>query len=203
MFLPTIMVIHDQKRTDRFNSLIHELKSQNINPDDIHWMPAIRDPAGAITGISKAHRNCVQKAKDLGLEHVTILEDDIMFTSPHSFRRYMDVYKDLPDDWDIYFAGLYSLLGKSQVSATLITAKDIAGLHCYTVRHTYYDKFLSAPDGYHIDRWMLPKGGAKAYIVWPFLAMQHDGHSDNQNRHLTLSSYHRSFSLWNPSTYKR
>jgi GR25 family glycosyltransferase involved in LPS biosynthesis len=201
--LPTLMVIHDHKRTDRYNLLIKELQSQNINPDEVIWMPSVRDPLGPITGISKAHRNCVQKAKDLGLDHVTILEDDIMFTSPHSFRRYMDIFSDLPEDWDIYFAGLYSMMGRKQHSATLVTARDIAGLQCYTVRNKFFDTFLTAPDNYHIDRWLLPKGHAKAYITWPFLAMQHDGHSDQKNRHLTLSSYHRSFVLWKPEAYKR
>lgn len=196
----TILVIHDKKRTDRYNTLIQELRSQNIDPDDVIWIPAVHH-AKPMTGISRAHRSCIETAKQLGLDQVTILEDDILFTSPYSFRRYLDLFRDLPDDWDIFFAGAYSLIGKRRVSDKFVTANDIAGLQCYTVRARYYDTFLTAPDDYHVDRWLIPKGRAKAYVAYPMLAMQHDGYSDQQRRMLTLSGMHKNFDLFQNQSY--
>ena len=196
----TVMVIHDKARTDRYNTLIQELKSQNIHPDDVLWMPSIK-AAKPMAGISQAHRSCVEKAKDLGLDTVTIFEDDILFTSEYSFRKYLDLMKVLPEDWDIFMAGAYSLIGKRRVDENFVTANDVAGLHCYTVRARYYDTFLTAPDDYHIDRWLVPKGHAKLYVAHPFVAMQHDGYSDQQRRNLTLSDMHKNFTLYTAKQY--
>lgn len=194
------MVIHDKSRTDRYNTLIQELQSQNIHPDDVLWMTSVKADK-PMAGISRAHRSCVEKAKELGLDSVTILEDDILFTCEFSFRRYLDLAQKLPDDWDIYMAGAYSLIGKRKVDEYFVTANDIAGLHCYTVRARYYDAFLTAPDDYHIDRWMIPKGKAKVYVCHPFVAMQHDGFSDQQKRLLKLSDMHKNFTLYNEAVY--
>jgi GR25 family glycosyltransferase involved in LPS biosynthesis len=198
---PTLFVIHDQKRTDRYNTLVSELQSQHIHPDDIHWMPAVK-ANNAIAGISQAHRACVQKAKDLGLAHVTILEDDIKFTCEFSFRRYMDAFEKLPDDWDLYFGGAYTLIQKRKVHPLFLMVTDIAGLHCYTIRRSFFDRFLEAPDTYHIDRWLIARARAKAYILYPFIAVQYDGFSDQQGRMIVLKDFHKSTDLYHATAYE-
>lgn len=195
------MVIHDARRTDRYNTLIQELKSQHIHPDDIHWMPSVQ-ASTPIAGISQAHRACIQKARDLGLPYVTIFEDDIKFTSPCSFRRYMDAFACLPPTWDLYFGGLLSCIGRRPINSLFCGALDIAGLQCYTVHQRFYSAFLQAPDTIHIDRWLLPKGRAKAYILVPYIAVQHDGFSDQQSRHMTHSTLHKSVDLFCTNSYE-
>jgi GR25 family glycosyltransferase involved in LPS biosynthesis len=164
-------------------------------------MPAIK-ASSPIAGISQAHRACIQKAKDMGLEHITIFEDDIKFTCEYSFRRYLDAFKLLPDDWDLYFGGAYTLIQRRKVHPHFLMVNDIAGLHCYTVRRKFFDTFLEAPDTFHIDRWLIAKAKAAAYILYPFIAVQYDGFSDQQGRTIVLKDFHKHDDLYDAKAYE-
>ena len=198
-----ICVIHSPARTDREALLRQEVASQGLQWSDIELRPAIFEGSPA-TGISKAHRAVVAHAKAQGWPSVAIWEDDIMFTHPTSWARYKAIAAQLPPDWDLYFGGASSWpgsprkLGPPANAPQLIgpAGQDISGAHCYTVNAKFYDKFLGAPNDTHIDRWFVKRGKAKSYACWPFVAMQHNGYSDQQKRVLSFESLNNKFQLW-------
>lgn len=193
-------MIHSAARTDREALLRTEVEGQGLEWSDIQIFPAIFDKVPA-TGISRAHRSIVANAKALGWPNVTIWEDDVMFTHKTSWSRYVQLMSSLPSDWDLYFGGAsawQTAPRRGTPSPPLIgpANHDISGAHCYTVNAKFYDAFLKAPDGTHIDRWFVKRGHAKAYVCWPFIAMQHNGYSDQQKRVLSFEVMNAKFQLW-------
>lgn len=134
-------------------------------------------------GISQSHKRCIQWAMDMNAKEVCILEDDIWFTSKDSFQRFLDLYKKVPEEADLFFAGCYD--GKftpvPELEGIAKGSNRLSGLHCYIVREKFYYKFLSAEENYNLDFWLTDSkfGNAISYCAYPFVALQHDGYSDN------------------------
>lgn len=177
-----ILVIHNPMRNDRAVILEQELLSQGIK-DDVIFVNAVTDGRSPVRNISRAHKTCVRMAKEAGVDHVIILEDDVHFLCPKSFARFIELSKHLPPDWDIFLSGAYDA-HIEPYSEHLRRVTKFSGLHCYMVNSRYYDYFLSASEIINIDKWMSTPGYGKsnAYLAYPMLIMQHDGFSDNVRR---------------------
>ena len=190
-----ICVIHIAERVDRYEVLLKEFETQDIDISKVKFMPGVicKNPA---TGISKAHKECVRFARDSKMSSITILEDDVKFTHPSSWKRYITLAEELPKDWDMYLAGAYGTFGIQPVGESLISVDDTAGLHCYTVNAKFFNKFLDAPETGHLDRWLTKNGKAQTYIAHPFLALQHSGFSDQQKRNVNFEPLEMNFKIW-------
>lgn len=171
-------IIHLQKRTDRFAVLAKEIATQAIREYKI-WN-GILDEANPKRGISKAHKQIVQWALIEGLETVTIAEDDVKFTAPGAYNYFLS---QQPADFDIYLGGI--TYGKITSDGSV---EDFAGTHLYQIKRKFFDKFLSLPEEKDIDRSLANKGAFK--VCNPFVAIQHDGYSDN---HKKVQSYNSIF----------
>jgi GR25 family glycosyltransferase involved in LPS biosynthesis len=105
---------------------------------------------------------------------ITIFEDDIVFTSPESWKKYWEWKQELPENWDVYLGGLYSFNKKEEATENLQKIRgEFGGLHWYTIRKKFYDTFLASPeksetgkDTKHIDRWI---GYNNVYVYAPRL----------------------------------
>ena len=175
-----IVIIHDKRRTDRYDILVNELKSQNIDLSSVVWQDAIVE-ALAVSGISKAHCSVIAMAQKNNWPSVTVFEDDIKFVCKHSFKTYSDELAKHAD-FDIFMTGPSS--GHSQRSR-IVSNSALTGFHCYTVASRFYETFLQAPSKRNIDVWATSR--ARVRILWPYIAIQHDCFSDNQKRNLIIS----------------
>jgi hypothetical protein len=101
-------------------------------------------------GISEAHRAVVNQAKLAGLDECCIMEDDVVFFKPDSFRIFL---KKKPRRFDLYLGGIIS--GSVDRSGRV---PQFSGLHCYIISSRFYDTFLSADPYNHIDRWLSDRG---------------------------------------------
>lgn len=162
-----IAVIHNFDSHDRFDRLMQEFIGQGIR--DYQIFPAIHDQYSVMKGINLAHKQCVQFAKDNGLKEICIMEDDVRFTNPNSFKYFLE---NKPKDFDIYLSGIY--LGEILEDNSV---KSFTGFHCYIVNERFYDEYLSVPDDEHIDRALSNLG--KYYVCNPFAAIQYNGFSYN------------------------
>lgn len=163
-----IHLIHNSERLERKESFTREFAEQGISLGDVNIWDAIfgHHP---FTNIAKAHKQIIQYAKDNNLPDVTILEDDVKFTSPRAFNYFIE---NKPEDFDIYLGGLQ--IGLVEDGKT----NDFAGLHCYIMHERFYDTFLSMPEAMDIDRNLKGRGIFK--VCTPMVCTQQTGFwSDN------------------------
>jgi len=162
-------IIHDTSRIDRMEVLKKEMEQQEIEKYNL-W-DAIHDVRSVQAGISKAHKQIVQWAKDNELPEVLIMEDDIKLLGEGAFKYFMD---NKPKSYDLYLAGIF--LGLLQEDNTV---KEFTGMTCYFVNEKFYDTFLGVEEKIHIDAALSNLGDYKVCV--PFVAIQHDGFSQNTN----------------------
>jgi len=161
-------IIHNQKNTSRHLNLLQQLTSQNIETytyeDPIYLPFKKRKGDSSRESVAEAHKNVVKKYYNR--ETITIFEDDIVFTSPKSWEMYWKWSEELPDNWAVYSGGCYAFKQKKHHSDNLdIISQGFGGLHWYTIRKAYYDKFLECPSEKHIDKWV----GETALVIAPKL----------------------------------
>jgi len=161
-------IIYDDRHPEKWQPLIDGLKEQGITDYKI-WEPVF-DSDSVIRSINLSHKQIVQWAKFHNLHEICILEDDVMFTAPGAWQRFLDEMPLWP--FDIYLGGTYGLNKP-------ITGKidKINGLHCFIIRQRFYDTFLGVHDDIHIDV-ALDNLGCY-YICYPFVALQRPGFSAN------------------------
>lgn len=163
-----INIIHMPDRADRMEILLVELKNQKIN--NFNLWDGVHDQESIIKGINKAHKQIVQYAKDEGLKEVIIAEDDIKFLGEGAYDYFIE---NKPQDFDIYLAGIFlGIINDDNI------VKEFTGMTLYIVAERFYDIFLNSDNDKHIDHALSNKGLYK--VCNPFVAIQHNGVSDNQ-----------------------
>jgi hypothetical protein len=161
-----IHIINLPHRYQRKSELEKELFRQGIT--EVMWWPGIID-VPRCKGTSRAHKQIIQWAKDNDQPEVTVFEDDIYFPAADGCDYYL---RNKPEDFDLYLGGIYR--------GEIIDGKVdyFTGLHCYTVKAKFYDKFLSADESLNIDHAMAGLGDF--YVVYPFAAIQINSFSDTE-----------------------
>jgi hypothetical protein len=156
--------------------LYNEIKEQNIVDYKI-WPGIINE--NTRKAIAQAHKQIVLWATGQNKPSVIIAEDDIKFTSKGAFDFFL---ANEPNDYDIYLGGIFH--GKVNNDNTVL---DFAGTHLYIIKQHFYSTFLSLPENLDFDRELAHKG---RYVVCnPFVAIQHNGYSDNKKRHQEYQMY--------------
>lgn len=183
----------------RANRLKNELAAQtDISKMDITAFKAIMTPNSARIGISKTHRAIVQHAKEQDWFEVMILEDDIKFLHKDALIKLQNIFKMLPKDCDLFFAGVYDGKITNEYSIYSQLEGQISGLHCYVVKSKFYNKFLSADPEYNLDFCISTTLNPKMYCADPFLAIQHDGYSYNAGQEMNYNyNLHTKYNLSN------
>lgn len=173
----TINIIHLSHRTDRSETLVYELFSQNIT--DYKIWEGIIDIEVPFRGIAMAHKNIVKWAKENNLPKVMIAEDDIKFTGDGAFKYFLD---NEPSNYDMYLSGTY--FGEVKKDNTIL---DFSGTMLYIIKQQFYDTFLQTPGKTNFDRELANRG--KYYVCNPFIAIQYSGYSDNRKMYVNFDSY--------------
>jgi len=163
-------IIHLPQRTDRLDLLTGELQNQDIFEYRI-W-DGIIDPIITAKGISQAHKQIVKYAQKEKIQETVIIEDDVHFTAKGAFQFFI---KNKPSDYDIYLGGIY----EGDIKTDNVV-DDFSGLTIYVINERFYDIFLSMPKSVNLDRALSNKG--KFIVCNPFIAIQHNGFSDNLKR---------------------
>ncbi len=164
-------IIHLKHRIDRLQQLNNQLFEQNI--DHYRLWDGILDEKSPKRRIAKAHKQIIEWAGNQNLPSIVIAEDDIKFTAPGAFEYFI---KNEPKEFDLYLGGItYGSINSDN------SVSDFSGMHLYKINQKFYETFLSIPEGKDIDRSLANKG--KFVVCNPFVAIQHNGFSDNQKKH--------------------
>lgn len=171
-------IIVDEYRPMLNLTVAEEILKQDI---DHQFWKAVHEPESVIASIGKSHKQIVEYAKRTGLSEVCIMEEDVWFPAKDGWLHFL---KNKPADYDLYLSGVYGLhqgardrLQREGPGA--LSIHNFAGLHCYIIHETYYDRFLSIPESSHIDD---QPGMGQFFVCFPFAALQHPGWSANNGR---------------------
>ena len=188
--------INLEHRKDRLKHVQQELAKLSIPNNGVRFN-AVKTANGAV-GCTISHIKCLEQAKEQGLPHVFICEDDICFKDPklllHNAARFHAVFADA---WDVLIVGGNNLPPYKQFGDFCAQISNCQTTTGYIVRQHYYDTLIAnfreglaqlmanpankrdfAIDMYWkrlqaIDRW---------YIVLPLTVHQLEGYSDIEER---------------------
>lgn len=170
-------IINLPTRSDRRNHALHEVTKMPALSSTI--MNGIIDNTGTCF---QSHRNCVQKAKDLDLEYIVILEDDVVFED-NCIDIFSTAFREVQKlNWDMFYLGanLYSYAQKIGTNIVKLTGALCA--HAYIVHNKFYDTILSLQHDKEMDthygELMLHHN---IYMCNPMIAYQLPSHSDLQH----------------------
>lgn len=172
--MPTLNIIFDARRQEKYEPLMEELWLQGILDYEI-W-PCIMLP-DIVQSINASHKMIVKYAKEKGLDECFIAEDDVMFPAEDGWQHFLR-NKPNPKDYDLYLAATYT---------PPITNNIICGFHLYSVSSRFYDEFLLTPDTAHIDTEMNNIKGEWRFC-YPMAAIQRPGFSANNKMKVNYNS---------------
>ena len=195
-----VAVIHNPERQERCESFLRECIEQGI--EDFVLFPAIFEDL-AQTGISKAHKAIIRWAKENGIKEVVVFEDDIKFTAKGAYKYFIE---NKPEQYEIYFGGISGGI----VDEINRTVHSFSGMFCYAVSELFYDVFLEADEGTHIDRWLsgfnnkISKLTNKTIVQMlgrmpvykmccPMIAETYNGYSDQFKREMVYDQFFAPF----------
>ncbi|MGD1874709.1 MAG: glycosyltransferase family 25 protein [Mastigocoleus sp.] len=184
-FFDRVYIINLPERVDRRKGMEKELKNVGIpfNPQKVEFFSAIRpDSPGSFQSIGYrgaflSHLNVLKRAKELQLNNVLVMEDDLAF-SEH-FNEYEDrlIEQLQQTNWDLVQFGYFPVKGIIQpTGSTFATYQpfsgEIIGSHFYGVNGktldrliNFFEILLSRPAGHPEGGPMSPDG---VFNVFPW-----------------------------------
>lgn len=171
----TLNIIHDNRRSERWEPLMQELFRQGIM--DYKIWPPVEDTNNVIRSINLSHKQIVQDAKDRGLKETAIAEDDVFFPSPDGWKYFL---RKKPPYYELYLGGCYSPIKHGWDEAPYSYTQNPVGLHMYLIHERYYDTFLATDEMSHIDT---AQESIAIKVCYPMAALQRPGFSANNRDH--------------------
>jgi len=194
--------INLDQRTDRWEEVQPDFAKLGIQ---VERFSAIKCERGA-DGCARSFLGCLKIAKERGLHHCLILEDDVFFAEKNPIGKLANAIRHLPEDWDVLALGGYfdALKGDFVAGAnySLKHLRDQNGNQAVCFKYTAYDQMIESYENrqanhpIHFDRFIginLQKANPednrvenplKGYIMWPTIAAQRPSFSDIKMRHV-------------------
>lgn len=180
----TLNIIHLPKRNDRYELLLGQLAIQGIK--EFQFGDGIEDNDMPQRGIRLAHQLIIRDAFEKQFETALIAEDDLLFTAPGAFMHFM---QNVPPSFDLYLGGI----SEGKIQSDGVTT-SFSGLMLYMVHRHFYEVMLAVSSDQHLDTSLRGKG--KFYVSDPMVAMQQNGFSDNQKRHMEYDVFFKDRNLF-------
>lgn len=163
-------IIHNKENKVRYEHVLKQMKFAGIGT--FKFSPAFFLDCPK-TSVMEAHKQIIRDNYDE--PELIIFEDDIVFTQPHSFERFLELKDKLPSHWDVFLGSYYKISKKVDVSPEVDLLRwGFNGLHHYAIKKKFYDTFLALPSGEHVDR-AVGNTGAMVYAPKLLLSRQMDG----------------------------
>lgn len=185
----SLHIIHLSHRGDRLQSLMQELSNQKLYKYRI-WSGII-DDRFPCRGILRAHQQIIHWANQQGVEEVCIAEEDVQFSSLGAFDYFLS---QKPSDYDLYLGGItWGIFENTYI------VREFSGAMLYIAHQRFYETILSLHETKNFDRMMAGRG--RFVLCSPMVACQHDGFSDNSQRHLNFESIRKKGNWFRQENY--
>ena len=192
------ILINLPEREDRLKHASDELNKYNI-PFEV--VSALKSENGARGLLLTIYNELYRADFDL-----TIFEDDILFLQDPNLIMELAM-KELPHDWDILYLGGTCLKPLIPHSEHLFQVQEMLATHamCISVKGIKLlikeiEEYLAFENKIPIDliiaRQIQPLG--KCFVVNPLLAIQREGYSDIEKKHVNYSFMETLFNRFKP-----
>ena len=156
---------------------------------------AIKLPNGAL-GCSMSHLKCLQLAKERNLDHILIVEDDIIFLNPGIFIGQLNKFLQNNKEWDVLLIAGNNVPPYRVVDDTCVQVSWCQTTTGYLIRKQYYDTLINnIKEGinmlirepknkimYAIDKYWLSLQKSDTWLLLvPLTVSQREGYSNIEN----------------------
>jgi GR25 family glycosyltransferase involved in LPS biosynthesis len=189
--------INLENRTDRKKHIEAELEKIGVQPTRFN---ATQLSDGAI-GCTFSHLKCLEAAKHL--DHVLILEDDVLFLDPSIFIENMNNFLKSGIEWDVVLLAGNNVPPYTRINDSCVKVSKCQTTTAYLVKGDYIPKLienikeglaklLREPDKrikYCIDRyWFSLQEQDNWYLITPLTVVQIEGYSDIENKNVNYKN---------------
>jgi len=196
--IKNIFYINLDTRPDRRIFFENQMKMLRLNAVRFN---AIKNACGAI-GCSLSHLALLKYAKKNNLDHILIMEDDIMFLNPPLFIHNLNKFLKNHKSFDVLI-----IAGNNMGEYTRIDENCVKVQHCqtttgYLVKNHYYDKLIhnfeegvsnlmkniNLKDEYALDQyWTKLQLIDNWYLLTPLTVSQKPDYSDIEKKHINYN----------------
>jgi GR25 family glycosyltransferase involved in LPS biosynthesis len=191
--ITNVFYINLTERADRKAQVEQQLS--NVGLTNFNRFNAIKLPNGAL-GCSMSHLKCLQLAKDRNLDHILIVEDDIIFLNPGIFIGQLNKFLQNNKEWDILLIAGNNVPPYRVVDDTCVQVSWCQTTTGYLIRKQYYDtlinnikeginKLIREPKNkimYAIDKYWLSLQRKDTWLLLvPLTVSQREGYSNIEN----------------------
>ena len=198
--IKNIFYINLDTRPDRKTFFENQMRMIGIN--NAKRFNAIKHNIGAI-GCSLSHLELLKYAKEQNMDHILIMEDDIMFTRPQMFLYYLNNFLTKHKNFDVLLIagnnmGQYNRLDNFCVKIT--KCQTTTG---YLVKSHYYDRLIqnyeegisnlklnsALLNKYAIDQhWTRLQLHDRWYLLTPLTVTQKPDYSDIEKKEINYNN---------------
>ena len=184
-FVDKVYCINLKSRQDKKKNMRDQMKKL-FTP--VTFFQAVKNKKNPARGCLESHMRIIKEAKEKKYEIIMIMEDDCIFNVN---KLEIDI-ETLPADWEMLYLGgnVQKLYDENDLSIKNKTWIKMAchAAHCYIIRKEFYDFILTGLNEYKnpIDVFYSDDAHARknSYILNPFIAVQQDGYSDIEGKHV-------------------
>ena len=191
--ITNVFYINLTERADRRAQVEQQLSKVGL--PNFNRFNAIKLPNGAL-GCSMSHLKCLQLAKERNLDHILIVEDDIIFLNPGIFIGQLNKFLQHNKEWDMLLIAGNNVPPYRVVDETCVQVSWCQTTTGYLIRNQYYDTLIAnIKEGinmlirepknkimYAIDKYWLSLQKRDTWLLLiPLTVSQREGYSNIEN----------------------
>ena len=192
--ITNIKYINLDSRPDRKTHIEAQLASVGFS--SYERFKAIKTSSGAM-GCTMSHLKCLTDAREKGLSHVLICEDDTTFLKPQLFKTQLNAFLQKQHPWDVVLFAGNNVVPYQHVDETCIKVSHCQTTTCYLVKDHYFTTLIDNISSglqllmqnpshrfyYAIDKyWLQLQKQDHWYLIIPLTVIQQEGFSDIEQR---------------------
>jgi glycosyl transferase family 25 len=193
--ITNIFYINLEHRVDRKEHVEEQLLKIGFN--NFERFNAIKMENGAV-GCSMSHLKVLQQALKLDLDHLLIVEDDILFLNPELFKTQFDSFlKNKGSNWDVILLAGNNMPPYETIDETCVKVTRCQTTTGYLVNGHYIEKLMNnvkmgltnllrEPEKhaqYAIDKhWFALQEKDNWFLITPLTVVQREDYSDIEKK---------------------
>lgn len=191
--IKNVLYINLDSRVDRKNNVENELGKIGLIGERFS---AVTNQKGYI-GCTMSHIRCLEIAKERGLDHILIVEDDILFTKPDVFIDQLNKFLKSEKEFDVLLLAGNNYKPYLYIDEFCVQVNNCQTTTGYLVKNHYYDKLIDNyklglnnlikfnKDQYCIDQyWKNLQKSDKWFLITPLTVTQRESYSNIENKNV-------------------